>query len=431
VHPNRGTGAIGTGRDTEKENLMQRRSTRFLTPIALLLTLAVLIACGDATPTTPGTDATLSITVAGDGEGTVTSSPSGIDVASGTDTATFAADTQVTLTATAADGSFFQGWTGACANALSATCVLTMDADKSATATFTLGEPETFTLTVSVDGEGEGSVTSSPAGIAAAAGETDAAEFAEGTAVTLTAEPAEGWDFLGWGGGTCSGLTTTCVVTMNADTTVSASFGVMTGVAREFTIMTGPDDAQEYAENVSEFFPAGSIDATSSDLDLTWDTANKPGTSEARGLVTIGLRYQNVDIPQGATITSATITFTRRAAGSGTPTLVIRGHDVDDAPAFVHGGDGTGTFGISNRATTAASLEWANPGTGATITTPDLANVVQQIVDRPGWSSGNALGFTITSPNSDASNYRRVDSFETAGGTTAPVLTIVYESAND
>ncbi|MBA3892068.1 MAG: hypothetical protein H0X64_16235 [Gemmatimonadaceae bacterium] len=65
------------------------------------------------------------------------------------------------------------------------------------------------------------------------------------------------------------------------------------------------------------------------------------------------------------------------------------------------------------------------------MTTPDLANVVQQIVDRAAWTSGNALGFTITSPNSDASNFRRADSFETASGTTAPVLRIVYETATN
>ncbi|MBA2665901.1 MAG: hypothetical protein H0U69_02575 [Trueperaceae bacterium] len=409
---------------------MQQRFSSFLTPIALLLTLTVLVACGGAPPTVPDTDTTLSVTVAGDGGGTVTSAPAGIDVTSGTDTATFAASTQVTLTATATAGSSFQGWTGACAGAGSNTCVITMDSNTSTTATFVLGEADSFTLTVSVTGEGQGSVTSSPSGIDAATGETDMADFDEGTAVTLTAAPAVGLDFLGWGGGSCSGFSTTCVVTMNADTTVSASFGVMQGAAGEFNILTGADDAQEYAENISESFPAGSVDATSSDLDLTWDTAVKPGTSEARGLVTIGLRYQNVDIPQGATITSATITFTRRASGSGTPTLVIRGHADDNTPAFVHGGNGTATFGISSRATTAASLEWTTPGTEATMTTPDLANVVQQIVDRPGWTSGNALGFTITSPNSSASNFRRADSFETTGGTT-PVLTIVFETATD
>ena len=374
-------------------------------------------------------DTTLSVTIEGDGEGTVTSEPAGIDVATGTQTADFAAGTPVTLTATPEEGSFFAGWTGACTG--TGPCTLTMDEDESVVATFNLGEPEVFTLTVTVDGEGEGTVTSNPDGIEAAVGETDTAEFDEGTSVTLTATAAEGSDFLGWGGGTCTGLSTTCVVPMTADTTVTAAFGQLTEAERTYAILTGSDDAQEYVEEVSEFFPPGSIDAVSSDIDLTWDTANKPGTSEDRGNVVVGLRYQNVDIPQGATITSATITFTRRAAGAGLPTLVFEGHDVDDTSTFVHGGDGTATFGISNRPRTAASFAWETPAwTMATITTPDLSAIVQEIVDRAGWESGNALGFTITSPDSDANNYRRAHSFETAGGTTAPVLTVTYSLVN-
>ena len=375
-------------------------------------------------------DATLSVAIEGDGEGTVVSDPAGIDFAAGTETADFAPGTQVTLTAAPADGSFFAGWSGACTG--TGACTLTMDEDKSVTATFGLGEPEAFTLTVTVEGDGEGSVTSAPAGIDAAVGETDTAEFDQGTSVTLTATAEEGWDFLGWGGDTCSGLSTTCDVTMTGDTTVTAAFGQLTEADRTYSILTGADDAVEYLEDVSTFYPPGSVDAVTSDLDLTWDTANKPGTSEDRGDVVVGLRYQNVDIPQGATITSATITFTRHAAGRGSPTLVFEGHATSDTPAFVHGGDGSATSGISSRATTNASVDWATPTwTTETITTPDLAAIVQEIVDQADWTSGNALGFTITSPNSNADNFRRADSFEsTADGSTAPVLTVTYSLAN-
>ena len=284
------------------------------------------------------------------------------------------------------------------------------------------------TLSVTIAGDGQGTVTSQPAGIILATG-TGTAEFADGTSVTLTAAAAEGWDFLGWGGDTCSGQTTTCVVPMTGDTTVTAAFGQLTEAERTYSILTLNDDATEYLEDVSEFFPPGSVDTRSTDLDLTWDTAVKPGTFEARGNVVIGLRYQDVDIPQGATITSASITFTRQAAGSGSPILVFTGHAVDDTPVFVHESTDAG---ITSRPTTSASVDWSTPAwTTTTITTPDLAAIVQEIVDRPGWASGNALGFTITSPNSDANNYRRADSFRTAGGATAPVLTVTYSLANE
>ena len=85
------------------------------------------------------------------------------------------------------------------------------------------GVPIGPTLTVSKSGAGSGTVTSSPAGINC--GSTCSAAFVSGTPVTLSATPAAGSTFTGWSGGGCSG-TGTCVVAMNADTTVTAGFVV-------------------------------------------------------------------------------------------------------------------------------------------------------------------------------------------------------------
>jgi len=79
---------------------------------------------------------------------------------------------------------------------------------------------QVFALTVSSSGSAGGTVTSSPSGINC--GSTCSASFASGTQVTLTATPASGWGFSGWGGA-CSG-TGNCVVTLNAATSVTASF---------------------------------------------------------------------------------------------------------------------------------------------------------------------------------------------------------------
>jgi len=76
-------------------------------------------------------------------------------------------------------------------------------------------------LTVTKDGTGTGSVTSSPAGIDC--GSTCSGSFAIGTQVTLTATPDSTSTFTGWTGGGCSG-TATCQVTIDADTTVTATF---------------------------------------------------------------------------------------------------------------------------------------------------------------------------------------------------------------
>jgi hypothetical protein len=83
--------------------------------------------------------------------------------------------------------------------------------------------PTNFTLTVSKSGAGSGTVTSSPAGISC--GTACSHSYVQGTAVTLTAKAAAGSTFAGWSG-PCSG-TGTCSVTTNADTTVTAKFGLI------------------------------------------------------------------------------------------------------------------------------------------------------------------------------------------------------------
>lgn len=85
-------------------------------------------------PPPPTEGHTLTVTLSGTGRGRVTSSPAGITC--GTDCSeTYAAGTLVTLTAQAASGSVFAGWSGACSGTAT-TCTLTMDAAKSVTATF-------------------------------------------------------------------------------------------------------------------------------------------------------------------------------------------------------------------------------------------------------------------------------------------------------
>ena len=76
----------------------------------------------------------LNVTVAGAGSGTVTSSPNGISCSSGC-SASYDTGTAVTLTADAASGSTFAGWSGDCGGN-GQTASVTMDAARSCTATF-------------------------------------------------------------------------------------------------------------------------------------------------------------------------------------------------------------------------------------------------------------------------------------------------------
>ena len=163
---------------------------------------------------------TLTVSKSGAGSGTVSSSPAGINCGA-ICSAAYVTGTQVTLTATPAAGSTFTGWTGGgCSD--TGTCVVTLNAATTVTAGFVV---QSLALTVNKSGTGTGIVTSAPTGINC--GATCSTSFSFGTQVTLTASAATGSTFTGWSGGGCSG-TGTCVVTMNAATTVTANFTVPT-----------------------------------------------------------------------------------------------------------------------------------------------------------------------------------------------------------
>lgn len=84
--------------------------------------------------------------------------------------------------------------------------------------------PESATLTVTRNGTSTGMVASSPGGIAC--GAACSADFPVGSLVTLIATPDPGAELAGWSGGGCSGTAPTCTVTVDAATTVTATFDI-------------------------------------------------------------------------------------------------------------------------------------------------------------------------------------------------------------
>lgn len=93
---------------------------------------------------------------------------------------------------------------------------------------------ENYALKVSKAGTGTGTVTSSPTGINC--GSTCSYSYASGTSVTLTATTTD--TFTGWQGGGCSG-TGTCTVTMNAATSVIATFTAASASSTHWVSSTG------------------------------------------------------------------------------------------------------------------------------------------------------------------------------------------------
>ena len=105
------------------------------------------------------------------------------------------------------------------------------------------------------------------------------------------------------------------------------------------------------------------------------------------------MRFLNVTIPQGATIDTAYLTLhADDTKSSTTVNSRIRGVDADDAAMSTTTGGGAGSF--ENPPFTSAVVDWDNIAAWTNDTdynSPEIKTIIQEIVDRGGWSSGNAM----------------------------------------
>ncbi|MCJ7749595.1 MAG: hypothetical protein MUQ65_00640, partial [Armatimonadetes bacterium] len=107
-----------------------------------------------------------------------------------------------------------------------------------------------------------------------------------------------------------------------------------------------------------------------------------------------GVRYQTVPIPAGATIDSAALSFSPANTRWDNVIVYRAAEDVDSAAVFssTHMPGGT-----AYNSRTTAKVYWDIPNWTAYVwdDSPDLATVVQEVVDRGGWASNNNLLFIL------------------------------------
>jgi hypothetical protein len=162
-----------------------------------------------ATFAPPGTVYTIAVAAAG---GDVTSDVPGI-VCGEACVATFGAGIEVTLTPSSGP----VAWSGACSG--SGACVVPIERSRAISASIG-GAPLTRAPTA-VTVSGSGTVASAPGGISC--GTTCGALFPAGQPFTLTAVPATGWVFSGWGA-SCHGVKRTCELPARRAASVTATF---------------------------------------------------------------------------------------------------------------------------------------------------------------------------------------------------------------
>lgn len=135
-------------------------------------------------------------------------------------------------------------------------------------------------------------------------------------------------------------------------------------------------------------------------------------------------RFQNVTIPQGATISSAYLNV--YIATRDDPGATIRAEDVDNASQ-----PGATNYTISTKTFTTAGVDWTatNLGGSAWATSPDIKTVIQEITDRTGWSSGNSLLLVMIDNGTGGDMLSRSWDYD-SGATYEPYLTVDYTTAS-
>lgn len=168
-------------------------------------------------------------------------------------------------------------------------------------------------------------------------------------------------------------------------------------------ISTGPDDG--IINSLSQYSNSGTSLASGSTSGITFNN---------------WLRFQNVTIPKDAPIISATLTVVASNSDTGTTNLKIAGEAADNPTAP------TGYANYNTRVLTTAQVDWDitdNWTAGDIINSVDISTIIQELVNRAGWSSGNALNIFVR--NDSSSNYRRIVAYNGTPAQAA-ILKVTY-----
>ncbi len=157
------------------------------------------------------------------------------------------------------------------------------------------------------------------------------------TVVTITLPAHAGYDIT-------SSETVSLIVPNAAVVGVSAILASPT-FSIEIAATTAENRVAAATDDAEEMISSGAVDLAGLDLQMI----------DSSGAQKVGLRFQNVAVPPGSTITSAYLEFTAHVANVGTTDLTIHGQAADNPATF------SSTSGdISGRPTTNESVTWAS-----------------------------------------------------------------------
>lgn len=201
------------------------------------------------------------------------------------------------------------------------------------------------------------------------------------------------------------------------------------GAAPELCIRLGTHQQVRVAmdtDDMEEYVDLGTMDEGSSDLELCTEAFYFPPVRDPQ---IIGVRFQQLNIPSGVLIGNAFIQFACDETEFNLEpfNITVRGIAEDNTETFAFV-----PYDVSSRPRTQAKVTWSDippwevaQEAGPNQRTPNLRDLVQEIVDRPGWQAGNALGFIFTGTGSrSALTYE--GSREQSKSHLAPTLHVTY-----
>ena len=153
---------------------------------------------------------------------------------------------------------------------------------------------------------------------------------------------------------------------------------------------------------------------------ITYPTSNNlrigNRTTAGTGVTYTGLRFQTVPLPKEANILSATLEVHAYDAGGATNSdvttvnLKISAEAVDNSTTFTADDDN-----IKSRTSTSSQVDWDISESWAdesTKTSVDFSSVIQEIVDRSGWSSNNSINILIQDDGTSGNYHKNISQYD-------------------
>jgi PKD repeat protein len=380
----------------------------------------------------------LSVSKSGAGSGTVSSSPAGISCGS-TCSANYASGTSVTLTAAAAAGSTFAGWSGACSG--TGNCTVSMSAARSVTATFDVarttsvgnigmslrtswGSTEALASVTVRDGTGApvsgATVTGAWSGATSstASVKTNASGVADFRSARIRASTGTRFTF------TVTGIALSGHA-YDATRNVESSDSITVGGAQPPTAVLSADRTSGAAPLTVNFSAAGSSDADGTIASYAWsfgDGGTAGGLTAQRVYSTPGTYTAALTVTDNSGLTdSKTVTITvGTSGGPATVSVADIGMSLgsywgrSEATALVTVRDGNGN--IVPGATVTGTWSGVVSGSGALVT--GTTGQVAFRSARLSASTGAVFTFTVTGITYAGHSYDPTRNFETSDSIT-------------